>query len=190
MAGLRGQVREPQGGARARRNSQNLASTVSFIGPGSVIVIDGDGFLQLTVGDGLENNAGTLQIDLAGTASGLAFSSGDLIINLRDTEPGLELAATGLGLLLATDPGLEFSTGVRVKLNGNTLARAAAGMSVVTANLAAAGAVDKGVVNRAAAVADLNQTIGAVPTQAEVQAISDKVDELLASLRTAGILAP
>lgn len=39
---------------------------------------------------------------------------------------------------------------------------------------------------QAAAVADLNQTISDPPTQAEVQAISDKVDELLASERTAG----
>lgn len=38
--------------------------------------------------------------------------------------------------------------------------------------------------NVAAAVADLNQTI-AGPTIAEVQAISDKVDELLGVLRTA-----
>lgn len=44
--------------------------------------------------------------------------------------------------------------------------------------------------NQAAAVADLNQTISNPPTQAEVQAISTKVDELLDSLRTAGILAP
>lgn len=38
---------------------------------------------------------------------------------------------------------------------------------------------------QATAVADLNQTISATPTQAEVQAISDKVDELLAALRAA-----
>lgn len=37
-------------------------------------------------------------------------------------------------------------------------------------------------------VDDLNQTISASPTQAEVQAISDKVDELLAAFRTANIL--
>lgn len=42
---------------------------------------------------------------------------------------------------------------------------------------------------QAAAVADLSQTI-AGPSIAEVQAISDKVDELLASLRTANLLAP
>lgn len=40
---------------------------------------------------------------------------------------------------------------------------------------------------RVAAVADLNQTISG-PSVAEVQAISDKVDELLAALRTANIL--
>lgn len=37
-------------------------------------------------------------------------------------------------------------------------------------------------------VADLNQTISGTPTQAEVQALSDKVDELLASLRTKKII--
>lgn len=40
---------------------------------------------------------------------------------------------------------------------------------------------------KAAAVADLNQTISGTPTQAEVQAISDKIDEILASERTAGL---
>lgn len=44
-----------------------------------------------------------------------------------------------------------------------------------------------GTVKQAAAVADLNQTI-AGPSTAEVQAISDKVDELLAALRTSGAL--
>jgi hypothetical protein len=44
---------------------------------------------------------------------------------------------------------------------------------------AAADAIDAA----ATAVADLNQTISDPPTQAEVQAISDKVDELLAALR-------
>jgi hypothetical protein len=39
-----------------------------------------------------------------------------------------------------------------------------------------------------AAEADLNQTISGSYVQAEVQAISDKVDALLAKLRTAGLL--
>lgn len=42
----------------------------------------------------------------------------------------------------------------------------------------------------AGAVADLNQVTSSPPTQAEVQAIADKVDALLASLRTAGHLEP
>ena len=40
------------------------------------------------------------------------------------------------------------------------------------------------------AEADLAQTISGTYAQAEVQAISDKVDALLAKLRTAGIIAP
>lgn len=40
-----------------------------------------------------------------------------------------------------------------------------------------------------AAVADLNQTISGTYSQAEVQALSDKVDELLAALRASGIIA-
>jgi hypothetical protein len=39
--------------------------------------------------------------------------------------------------------------------------------------------------SKVAAIADLNQTITNPPTQAEVQAISDKIDELLAAMRTA-----
>jgi len=39
------------------------------------------------------------------------------------------------------------------------------------------------------AEADLNQDISATYTEAEVQAISDKVDALLAKLRAAGVIA-
>lgn len=59
---------------------------------------------------------------------------------------------------------------------------------VVTTNDAATSGTP-GAVKQAAAVADLGQTI-AGPSIAEVQAISDKVDALLAALRTAGVLAP
>lgn len=38
---------------------------------------------------------------------------------------------------------------------------------------------------KVAAVANLNQTLSNPPTQAEAQAISDKIDELLAALRLA-----
>jgi hypothetical protein len=46
-----------------------------------------------------------------------------------------------------------------------------------------------GMAKKIAAVADLNQTITNPPTQAEVQAISDKIDEFLGAARTAGVLA-
>ena len=46
-----------------------------------------------------------------------------------------------------------------------------------------------GVVKEATAIADLNQTITDPPTQTEVQDISDKIDALLAVMRTAGLLS-
>lgn len=64
----------------------------------------------------------------------------------------------------------------------------AAGSPVMMSH-AAATSSKRGSVLQAAGVADLNQDISASYTEAEVQAISDKVDALLASLRTAGILA-
>ena len=45
------------------------------------------------------------------------------------------------------------------------------------------------VLARQAAEADLDQTITDPPTQAEVQAISDKVDAILAKLRSANVIA-
>lgn len=39
------------------------------------------------------------------------------------------------------------------------------------------------------AIADLNQDISASYVEAEVQAISDKVDAILAALRSAGVIA-
>ena len=39
------------------------------------------------------------------------------------------------------------------------------------------------------AITDLEQTISATPTRAEIQAISDKVDSILAALRSAKIIS-
>jgi hypothetical protein len=54
-----------------------------------------------------------------------------------------------------------------------------------------AGATFDGIakVETQAAIADLDQTIGGSYVQAEVQAISDKMDALLAALRSAEIIA-
>lgn len=54
----------------------------------------------------------------------------------------------------------------------------------------AATTATNGSVKMATAIADLAQVTTNPPTQAEVQAIADKVDALLAVMRTAGQLAP
>ncbi len=63
------------------------------------------------------------------------------------------------------------------------------GAAVVTTATAATTAV-RGAVKMALAVADLAGSISNPPTQAEVTAIRDKVNALLAALRTAEMLTP
>ena len=145
MAGFRGQVRVPAvGRPRERRNSTNLASNVQFINPNSAIQVDGNGKFSLvvasgepftqssaglafTVGDGLEKTGLAVAIDLAASNPGLQFSSGDLAVLVQSP---ITVDASGIDLSLATDPGLEDSTGLRVQLDGTTLTRGASGLSV------------------------------------------------------------
>jgi hypothetical protein len=63
------------------------------------------------------------------------------------------------------------------------------GAAVVTTAIAATTAT-RGAVKMALAVANLAGSITNPPTQAEVTAIFNKVNALLAELRTAGLLAP
>lgn len=63
------------------------------------------------------------------------------------------------------------------------------GAPAVTTATAATSAT-RGAVRMALAVADLAAAISNPPTQAEVTAIRDKVNALMASLRVAGVLAP
>lgn len=130
MPGLRGQSRLPvTRDPRLRRNSQNLASTLPFIVPGSGITVDSDGHFVLNIAAD-EPFTQTLGLALAlGTTPGLSKTSGSLKVLLDATEPGLQLTS-GLKVLLATDPGLEFSTGLRAKvLAGGGITRASTGLS-------------------------------------------------------------
>lgn len=75
---------------------------------------DAIGSLALIEGDGVSFVGDQISVALAAN-SGLAFSAGDLTLNLRDTDPGLELAASGLGVLLAaSNPGLTVTGGLAV----------------------------------------------------------------------------
>lgn len=70
---------------------------------------------------------------------------------------------------LGPDPGLQFTQGSE-----------RAGKEWVTELIA--------LTRQVAAIADLNLTVSNPPTQAEGQAIADKIDEILAAMRTAGSL--
>ena len=125
MAGLSGQDRTPQQDVRVRRNSDNLAAVLEFIGAGEVIQISGDGVLTLSLRSdgGLQNDAGSLAILLNPTDPGLVLSADGIatlvqgvlgvdalgvFVNIGD---GLENAADFLAVSLASNSGLEFVLG-------------------------------------------------------------------------------
>jgi hypothetical protein len=115
---------------RDRRSAQRLL--VDGIAGGNGITIDPDtGEMAVNAGTAPEN--------------GLSFNGdGELAIDLRNTEPGLELAATGLGVLLAASSGLSFASGLIIDLDANPgLQLAAGGLSIdldgTTLTLGAAG---------------------------------------------------
>lgn len=123
MAGLRGQIRDPQADVRVRRNFDNLAEVLQFISPNSPIQIGDDGTFELvlTPDGGLHVVSGGLAIELA-TVSGLSLTgglhvvaagvlettAGGVVLNFGD---GLEDQGGSLAVSLAANPGLEFSAG-------------------------------------------------------------------------------
>lgn len=80
------------------------------------------------------------------------------------------------------------ATGTLNVASGGTGATTASAAFTALKQAATTGAT--GVVNKATAIVDLNQTISDPPTQTEVQDISDKIDALLAAMRVAGQLTP
>lgn len=92
------------------------------LGAGGIkVLVDAAGALAL--------GAGGLSAKVA-AAKGTAIAGNELSIDLRDTTPGLELAATGLGVLLDSNPGLVLTSGLKVQLNGSSLTLGASGLSV------------------------------------------------------------
>lgn len=113
-----------------------------------------------------------------------------------DVDGGLELTDNGAGFTIVVsvlDNGIVFGK-IQQIATSRLLGRVTASTGDVesltgtqaTTLLDLATTSLQGVVKQTAAVADLSQTISSPPTQAEVQAISDKIDEWLAKERTSG----
>jgi len=156
-----------------------VASDIVYIG--SALGDNGSGYARpLTAGDPFLGFAEDHQDNSAGSA-------GDLDVKVR-SQGVVKLAVTGVtGVgdvgepVYASDDGTFTLTASTNTLVG-TVQRHVSGTTCMVTFASST------LQRKAAAVADLNQTISATYDQAEVQAISDKVDALLASLRTAGTL--
>jgi len=237
MAGLKGQVRTPRTTARLRRNSSRLATEAEFVGVGQVIALD-EGVLVvvLDTDPGLENNSGALRVKIK-AASGIVRDADGLSIDATafiGPAQVISLSSGVLALDLATDPGLENSSGalqVKIKAASGVI-RDADGLSIDATALAAATEADKGVVNQSAArvdsgedtvtltsvttsitdpadtpatadalrddlvtnaLSEIGTALGALATrdtenETAIETLATEFNDLLAKLRTAGIL--
>ena len=137
-----------------------------------------------------------------------AVSAGDIVIQGKTVGVAkLDIAADELGALATEgvfdvtkasgDGGIAVGANVYWNVGGSVATTTAAGNIYLGKCIKVAGDTDtdvrvligQGAANVAAAIADLDQTISAAYVQAEVQAISSKVDAILAALRTLGIVA-
>ena len=77
-------------------------------------------------GDGIDITSGIITVDLASSNSGLVIDSHKLAVNANSAK-GIEVGASGVGVRLATNSGLEFSSGLKVKTDGTTIQTNASG---------------------------------------------------------------
>jgi len=77
-------------------------------------------------GDGIDITSGIITVDLASSNSGLVIDSNKLAVNANSAK-GIEVGASGVGVRLATNSGLEFSSGLKVMTDGTTIQTNASG---------------------------------------------------------------
>ena len=77
-------------------------------------------------GNGIDITGTVLSVDIATSGSGLEFSSSKLKVN-GNASQAIEVGSSGVGIKLATDSGLEFSSGLKIKTDGTTIHTNASG---------------------------------------------------------------
>lgn len=82
-------------------------------------------------GDGIDITSGIITVDLASSNSGLVIDSSHKLAVNANSAKGIEVGASGVGVRLATNSGLEFSSGLKVKTDGTTIQTNASGELVV-----------------------------------------------------------
>lgn len=127
-----GQDKGANSPSRLRRQLQHNA-VGQGIEYGDGLVYDADNGtlgLGLATDPALDFVGGSLTLLIADD-SGLSKDSDGLTIDLRDTTPGLELVASGLGVLLdPSEPGLQLTTGLKVLLASNSGLALSSGLTI------------------------------------------------------------
>lgn len=160
--------------------------------------ISGAGLTAATFGDGIQDSGNAIAVDVSDFAGNGLEDNGTEDIQIKpDVTGGANLAkvinAVANGVSVKIDDstiGENGSNQLHIKANGinDTHIDWGAGANQVDMDNIANGSTNY-VLVRQAAEADLNQTISDPPTQAEVQAISNKMDAVLAKLRGSNVIA-
>lgn len=170
------------------REVLSKADVRNAVGNGIIITGQPDDFAELE--SSITGESGVLTVAVEENAITISVNNNGLTFSKIELIP----TSTILGRVSADEGNIEELTGTQATtlldvMEGDSGTGGAKGL--VPAQVA--GDAEKflkgdGTWEQAAAVADLNQTIADPPTQAEVQAISDKIDELLGALRTSGFI--
>ena len=182
MAGLKGQVRTPRTNARLRRNSSRLATEAEFVGVGQVIALD-EGVLVvvLDTDPGLENNSGALRVKIK-AASGI----------VRDAD-GLSVDVTVLAAATEADKGVVNQSAARVDSGEDTVTLTGVTTAITDPadTPATADALRDDLVTNA--LSEIGTALGNLATrdtenETAIETLATEFNDLLAKLRTAGIL--
>lgn len=174
------------------REVLSKADVRNAVGNGIIITGQSDDFAELE--SSITGESGVLTVAVADNAITISVDDNGLTFSKIEQIP----TETILGRVTAAEGDIEELTGTQATTLLNEFV-GDSGSGGTKGLVPAPGTGDAGkyldgdgtftALPQAAAIADLNQTITDPPTQAEVQAISDKIDALLASLRSAGLLA-
>jgi len=182
MAGLKGQARWPGNEARLRRNSARLASEATFIGQDQVISLSsGVLVLDLATDPGLENSSGALRVKIK-AASGI----------VRDAD-GLSVDVTVLAAATEADKGVVNQSAARVDSGEDTVTLTGVTTAITDPadTPATADALRDDLVTNA--LSEIGTALGNLATrdtenETAIETLATEFNDLLAKLRTAGIL--
>lgn len=180
-----GQGRTPREKTRDRRNSQLLATaeaTLFLVAPDNGLGTDSQGRITISLGDGLAISTGDIVVDLD-SDPGLEFNSGDLRVKIK-ADGGVVRDGDGLSLSAATTTVIGGVQQAEARADSTQNSLTLTTVTDPADTPADADALRDDLV--ANALSELQTRDGELETA--VETLAGEFNDLLAKLRTAGVL--